>query len=75
MMVASPIIFKQFLMVKEMPRMAIKKLLINRHSVFGFLSKKAQEKWTGVGAGKGAPETTILDLVLSDQIKMSTARG
>lgn len=75
MMMASPIIFKQFLMVKEMPRMAIKKLLTDRHSAFGFLSKKARGKWTGVGAGKEAPETIILDLVLSDQIKMSTARG
>ena len=75
MMVASPIIFKQFLMVKEIPRIAIKKLLTNRHSVSGFLSKKARGKWVGVGAGKGVPETIILDLVLSDQIKMSTARG
>ena len=51
------------------------KRLSSRHSVFGFLSKIARGKWTGVGAGKGVPETIILDLVLSDQIKMSTARG
>lgn len=68
---ASRMIFKKILMVAERPRIAIKKMLTNRQSVFGSLSKQAWGNWIGVGE---APETIILDSVLSDQIKMSTAR-
>lgn len=52
-MMASPIIFKQFV-VKEMPRMAIKKLLTDRHSAFRFPFKESREVDRGWGREGGA---------------------
>lgn len=60
MTVISPLIFKQILMVTEMPRTTIKKKLINRYSIFGFLSKQALRELDRVE--EGALETVILDL-------------